>query len=560
MVKTYLNKLLVVLVACLFFIVTPVQAESYSDLFIKITDATTAVRDKDQEKAHTLVAEIKEEFLKKANHDSKAGKEVQKSLDLEGKITEKQLVTVSTSLLAFEKEQNPVDLDAEKEKLETRLQPYFEKLQEAITAKDLQATRKAYADLNNTWTRNEAVVRDHSTAYYGKVETAISFLRSAIETEPTNFDSIQSSYNDLKNVLDQFISGEKIEETSSNLTLSDGIKLLKKALSLFQANETSQASQVMKEFITIWPTIEGDVSTTNPGLYTRVESQSPVIMVKGNESKYQKQLEALISDLSAIDTTASYSAVDAMLILLREGVEALLIVMALVTVLKSAKLFKGLKWVYAGALLGILASAAIAVALQFLFPAVTSASNREVIEGAVGIIAVGMMIVIGIWLHRKSSVQKWNQFMESQMKAVTATGSFISMFALSFLAVFREGAETILFYVGILPRIRSFDFFLGIGLALAVLAILAIFMTKASHLVKPHKIFFILTWMIYALAFKMLGVSLHALQLTNMLPNHILSNFPTIDWAGIYPSWEVLACQVLFVLIVGIVTVKQHEK
>ena len=560
MVKTYLNKLLVVLVACLFFIVTPVQAESYSDLFIKITDATTAVRDKDQEKAHTLVAEIKEEFLKKANHDSKAGKEVQKSLDLEGEITEKQLVTVSTSLLAFEKEQNPVDLDAEKEKLETRLKPYFEKLQEAITAKDLQATRKAYADLNNTWTRNEAVVRDHSTAYYGKVETAISFLRSAIETEPTNFDSIQSSYNDLKNVLDQFISGEKIEETSSNLTLSDGIKLLKKALSLFQANDTSQASQVMKEFITIWPTIEGDVSTTNPGLYTRVESQSPVIMVKGKESKYQKQLEALISDLSAIDTTASYSAVDAMLILLREGVEALLIVMALVTVLKSAKLVKGLKWVYAGALLGILASAAIAVALQFLFPAVTSASNREVIEGAVGIIAVGMMIVIGIWLHRKSSVKKWNQFMESQMKAVTATGSFISMFALSFLAVFREGAETILFYVGILPRIRSFDFFLGIGLALAVLAILAIFMTKASHLVKPHKIFFILTWMIYALAFKMLGVSLHALQLTNMLPNHILSNFPTIDWAGIYPSWEVLACQVLFVLIVGIVTVKQHEK
>ena len=560
MVKTYLNKLLVVLVACLFFIVTPVQAESYSDLFIKITDATTAVRDKDQEKAHTLVAEIKEEFLKKANHDSKAGKEVQKSLDLKGEITEKQLVTVSTSLLAFEKEQNPVDLDAEKEKLETRLQPYFEKLQEAITAKDLQATRKAYADLNNTWTRNEAVVRDHSTAYYGKVETAISFLRSAIETEPTNFDSIQSSYNDLKNVLDQFISGEKIEETSSNLTLSEGIKLLKKALNLFQANDTSQASQVMKEFITIWPTIEGDVSTTNPSLYTRVESQSPVIMVKGKESKYQKQLEALISDLSAIDTTASYSAVDSMLILLREGVEALLIVMALVTVLKSAKLVKGLKWVYAGALLGILASAAIAVALQFLFPAVTSASNREVIEGAVGIIAVGMMIVIGIWLHRKSSVQKWNQFMESQMKAVTATGSFISMFALSFLAVFREGAETILFYVGILPRIRSFDFFLGIGLALAVLAILAILMTKASRLVKPHKIFFILTWMIYALAFKMLGVSLHALQLTNMLPNHILSNFPTIDWAGIYPSWEVLACQVLFVLIVGIVTVKQHEK
>ena len=59
--------------------------------------------------------------------------------------------------------------------------------------------------------------------------------------------------------------------------------------------------------------------------------------------------------------------------------------------------------------------------------------------------------------------------------------------------------------------------------------------------------------------FKMLGVSLHALQLTNMLPNHIFSNFPTIDWAGIYPSWEVVACQMLFIFIIVIVTVKQHE-
>ncbi len=76
----------------------------------------------------------------------------------------------------------------------------------------------------------------------------------------------------------------------------------------------------MKKFITIWPTIEGDVSTTNPSLYTRVESETPVIMVKGKRKKaYQDKLQALITDLSAIDTSASYNAFDAMLILLREG-------------------------------------------------------------------------------------------------------------------------------------------------------------------------------------------------------------------------------------------------
>ena len=64
------------------------------------------------------------------------------------------------SIIAFEKEQNPVDLDAEKEKLETRLQPYFEKLQDGDHSKRSPDNTKGYADLNNTWTRNEAVVRD----------------------------------------------------------------------------------------------------------------------------------------------------------------------------------------------------------------------------------------------------------------------------------------------------------------------------------------------------------------------------------------------------------------
>ena len=209
--------------------------------------------------------------------------------------------------------------------------------------------------------------------------------------------------------------------------------------------------------------------------------------------------------------------------------------------------------------MGILASLAIAVLLQFLFPAVSSGSNREIIEGAVGIFAVLMMIMVGIWLHSKSSIKKWNDFMESQMKAVTATGSFISMFALSFLAVFREGAETILFYAGIYPRIDKASFFLGIVLAFLVLFVLALIMNKASAYFKPHRIFLILTWLIYALAFKMLGVSIHALQLTNILPSHLMNGFPSIDWAGIYPSLEVVTCQLIFVVIVLIITWKNRE-
>ena len=554
-------KSIILLCACFFLLIFPVGAkENLSPYFVKITDATKAVKEGKQDQARKLIDEMTKDFEKVENSDSEAGRKLQEKLALTGDITEDQLTQISLALLTFEKEQNPVDLDTEKEKLVSRLEPRFQALDKAIASQDLEAVREAYKKMNSTWTINEAVVRDHSTAHYGQVETAISFLRSSIETEPTNFDTIQASFDDLKKAISNFVEGTEIATTSSNLTLKDGIDLLKKALTQFQAGQDSEASAAMKEFITIWPIIEGSVSTTNPSLYTKVESESPVIMVKGKESDYQEKLSSLIAELSQIDTSASYNAFDAMLILLREGVEALLIVMALVTTLKAGKMRKGLKWVYGGAFAGIVASLLIAYILQIAFPAVTSGTNREIIEGAVGIFAVIMMILIGIWLHSKSSVKKWNTFMESQMQTVTKTGSFLSMFALSFLAVFREGAETILFYVGILPRISSFDFILGISLALLVLVVIAFVMNKASQFFLPHKVFFILTWMIYALAFKMTGVSIHALQLTNMIPNHLIAGIPTIDILGIYPSWESLAGQALFILVVILVTIRQGEK
>ena len=560
--RNYWNpKSIILLCACFFLLIFPVGAkENLSPYFVKITDATKAVKEGKQDQARKLIDEITKDFEKVENSDSEAGRKVQEKLALTGDITEEQLTQISLALLSFEKEQNPVDLDAEKEKLVSRLEPRFEALDMAIASQDLEAVREAYKKMNSTWTINEAVIRDHSTAHYGQVETAISFLRSSIETEPTNFDTIRASFDDLKKAISNFVEGTEVATTSSNLTLKDGIDLLKKALTQFQAGQDSEAAVTMKEFITIWPTIEGSVSTTNPSLYTKVESESPVIMVKGKDSEYQEKLSSLIAELSQIDTSASYNAFDAMLILLREGVEALLIVMALVTTLKAAKMRKGLKWVYGGAFAGIVASLLIAYILQIAFPAVTSGTNREIIEGAVGIFAVFMMILIGIWLHSKSSVKKWNAFMESQMQTVTKTGSFLSMFALSFLAVFREGAETILFYVGILPRISSFDFVLGISLALLVLVLIAFVMNKASQFFLPHKVFFILTWMIYALAFKMTGVSIHALQLTNMIPNHLIAGIPSIDILEIYPSWESLAGQALFIIVVILVTIRQGEK
>ena len=231
-----------------------------------------------QFEARKLVQRDGIRLRKSKSSNSEAGKVVKEKLAQSGEITEDKLTQLSSALLAFEKEQNPVDLDAEKEKLVNRLSPRFEALKQAIASKDLEKVREAFKKMNSTWTINESVVRDNSTAHYGRVETAISFLRSSIETEPTDFNSIQTSFEDLKKAIDDFVTGKEVAATSSDLTLKDGIAFLTKALKQFQAGDQAAGAASMKEFITIWPTIEGSVSTTNPSLYTRVESESPVII------------------------------------------------------------------------------------------------------------------------------------------------------------------------------------------------------------------------------------------------------------------------------------------
>ena len=539
-----------------------IAKESYSGLYIKITNAATAVKNNRQDDAKKLFSEIKEEFKKVKNSDSVQGKKVQELLNKEKNIlTEDDLRQVTAALLSFEKEQNPVNDEEEKKNFKSRMYPALDVLENAIQSKNVEQMKKEYLKFNGVWTRNESFIRSRSVSYYGKVETAMSFLRSSMEVEPFDYENTMNSFNDLKSSIQDYLDGKKMENNvSGTVTLKEAVDMLKDALEAFKNGDKTKGQSKVKEFIQVWPTVEGDVSTRNSALYTKVETQTPIIMVKGTEKQYQDQLQGLITELSQIDTKAKYTFIDAMFILLREGVEALLIVLALVSSLKAANQKKGLRWVYAGAAAGILASVVIAFILQALFPAVSSGTNREILEGFVGIFAVVMMIGIGFWLHSKSSLKSWKNYIDRKMDVVLSTGSFISMFVLSFLAVFREGAETILFYVGILPLISLQNLIIGVVSAILILIVIALVLIYASSKIKIHQVFFVLTWTIYFLAFKMLGTSIHMLQVVGILPLHVIRFIPTVEVLGIYANIEVFVSQLILIIIIVIATLKRKNK
>lgn len=542
----------------IFFCSLPATAEqkiNLSPLFIQLSDAMSAVKENNTLQAKQDLNAIQEQFIAIEQHNSSAGKNVLLSLsDALNNTDIEHLNQLSVALLAFDKEQHPLDIAQQKQRFKKRIVPAFEHWQQVVAenklSPNIEQLKQQYRLFNSIWTKNERLVRDVDMAYYGKIETALALLRVAIETEPLDYQRIESNTAKIEAQFDDFVSGKKAQAVTTNYQLNDGINLLREGLQAFEQQDNATAQEKLTTFIEIWPSIEGDVSTRNGSLYSKVESQVPVILAKGSEAKYQTELKQIITQLAEINPAAGYSALDAMLILLREGLEALLVVMALVSALRVANRPQGYKWVGGGVIAGLVLSLVAAFALQRLFPSSSSGTNREIIEGAVGIVAVLMILTIGAWLHSKSSLNAWQAYIKKHMNKALTTGSFVSLFALSFLSVFREGAETILFYVGILPNISTESFALGVGIAVILLAILAVVILKSSVKLPVPTMFKILTWVLYILGFKILGVSVHALQLTAVLPTTIIDILPNIEWLGFYATLQTIIAQLVYIALI----------
>lgn len=544
MVKIYLNKFFLLL--SLLFSLLSFSYKSYTNYYVNITDATRSLDINDKEKAKQYMLEFKKNLEKdEESYKFSNTKIILSKLNDLDNLNKELLKEITIDLLSLEKEANPIDIKNVENKFKNNFLPFLNKMGDSIKNENIETIKSVYKELDRAWTRNESFIRNNNIIYYGKIETTLTFLRANIETVPFNRDETYLTFNDLKVYINDYLSGKEINEKNENIGLKDSINILVEAQKQFNNNKVNEAKLNIKKFIEIWPSVEGEVQTRNTSLYTKIETELPVIMVKGD---YQK-LDNIVNDLLKIDTTSEYTLIDASLILLREGLEALVIVLALVSSVNAIGYKKGIKYVWGGAILGIFTSIVMSFILTNLFPSISSATNREILEGLVGIVAVFVMILVGFWLHSKSNIKSWNEYINKNIDKAINSGSFISIFSLSFLAVFREGAETILFYTGIIPFITMKNLIFGLLLAFLVLIIVGLILIFATNKIKLHNLFFILTYLIYILSFKMLGVSIHMLQVIGYIPLTIINNFPTIEFLGIYANYQVIFSQVLLLLI-----------
>lgn len=550
----------------------PVQAaQSYSHLYIAISDALMNTKQDKEAEAEQALEQFAIDWAKVSSEQKEAKAKVDEILAQATEATSKDerldaLSALSNALRALEKLENPVDEAAQRAEFGQKFKPIMADFEKALASGDIQAIDEAYKDFNSKWNKNERPVREQSIAMYGQIETQMAFLRISISAEEPDVALMQSQFAALKQTIEDFVAGkETAEVVEGEYSLATLIAYIDEANDFVNAGDYQAASNKIREFITIWPNVEIEISTRNGSLYTKIESDMPIIasdLLKSNvdQQAITKQLNTFRTEIELIQGDTDYTIWDAALILLREGLEALLIILALVSFLNKSGQNKMRKWIYVGAFVGVLLSAVAAILMSTILNSATIDTNRELMEGYVGLIAAAMMIGVGIWLHSKSSVVSWNRYISKQMGNAISSGSIFAMAMISFLSVFREGAETLVFYAGIAPKMETSQFILGIVVALLILAVLAVVLFKASGKIPIHKFFAVATILIYVLAFKIIGVSLHTLQLTDNLSTTIVDGLPVISLMGFYPTVETIIGQsILLVLVAATVLYKKKQ-
>ena len=263
------------------------------------------------------------------------------------------------------------------------------------------------------------------------------------------------------------------------------------------------------------------------------------------------------SNVNAFTKFITSSVGQAFLILIREGLEALLVVAAVIAYLVKSGNKRFTKYIYLGVLVGLAASGLIAVLFTFLFGG--SGPIQEISEGVCALIAMCMLLWTSNWMLNKSSVEAWNRYIRNKTEAAVANaqnkvesgesvsmGMVVSLAMLSFLAVFREGAETVIFYESIYSMSQdSRGMWIG-GLAAAAVLLVIFLILRFTSVKIPIGPFFLVTSILMAvLVVVFAGGGVHALIEGDLVEGHYLSSVPTNDWIGLYPYVECLVAQAL---------------
>ncbi|MFS1522849.1 cytochrome c/FTR1 family iron permease [Microbulbifer sp. 2304DJ12-6] len=267
----------------------------------------------------------------------------------------------------------------------------------------------------------------------------------------------------------------------------------------------------------------------------RVEAQVHSILAQLTRA------QSLMEDSSLSDVALFIAS---LVILLREGLEALLVVIALIAILAKTGRRDALKFVHLGWIGAFAAGVATWVAAQSVIT--ISGASREVMEGVAALLAAVVLFYVGFWMHSKTRTREWQNYIQDSINRSLGAGALWGVAGLAFIAVYREIFETILFYQSLLAQTSANQYSAlwgGMASGAALLAVLGFALVHYSARLPIGKFFSATTYILLALSFVLAGKAVAALQEAAWIGITPLPVAFSFDWLGIYPTWQGIGLQ-----------------
>ena len=343
------------------------------------------------------------------------------------------------------------------------------------------------------------------------------------------------------------------------------IAQLEQALSFARSGRFGDAGDKAFDAYIAFEPLEGPARAKNPGLVSSMERQFADFKaaVRNNDLRGAERsrdvIETTLPDVVAL-TAPTGSSVEAFwqsfLIILREGFEAILVIGAVVAFLLKTGHRERLRSIWTGVALAVVASGVTAVVLKTLLGAVPA--SREFIEGATLLVAVAVLFSVSYWLISKVEAAKWQQFIREKVSTALEHGGGRALAFVAFLAVYREGAETALFYQALFnegPHV-ALPISLGIVVGFAALAVIFTLFYRFGVRIPLRPFFSVTSVLLYYMAFVFMGKGIRELQEGDIISLSAIRGFPHVEWLGLYPSWEGVLAQLALLLLFAFAVLK----
>lgn len=351
-------------------------------------------------------------------------------------------------------------------------------------------------------------------------------------------------------------------EPATGSPIAESRRLLAESVEAYRRGDRAEAlRRAVSAYLEGFELAEASLDAVASGLRVEVENAmtgyrsllragAPASEVERRAAEIDALLVEAQNRLGGDGLSPTAAAVSAFVILLREGLEAILVLAAVIAFLVKAERRDLLKYVHAGwigALFLGLATWAVASELVKV-----SGAGRELTEGITALLAAAILLYVGFWLHSKAHAHAWKAFIEQRLKGALSRGTASVLVAVAFLAVYREVFETVLFYQALWAQTGDTGGgSITVGFLTATAALIALSWAVFRYGVRlPVGPFFTVSSTLLALlAVVFVGQGVAALQEAGSLPADLVA-FPRVPVLGIYPTVQTLTAQVAALLLV----------